>query len=318
MVFLSDNQNLSNPPNPLKTQSCVFHLRNSQADRSLNISWQGTAIAHCNSPSYLGVTLDRSLTFKDHCLKTKQKVGSRNILLRKLTTITWGTSPHVLRTTGLALCFSAGEYACPVWHRSAHAREVDVALNETCRTVTGCLKPTPLNSLYPAAGIAPLPVRREIACAIEKCKQEVDDRHPLYGTTPAQQRLRSRRSFLRATEALTVPGRPEEARCNMWQEHYKLPAECSGPAEKLPAGRDLPWPTWKSLNRLRTQVGRCKDNMSKWGYSDQDSMCVCGTGPQSMPHLLACPECPSTCTLTDLWAATDDAIKVAEYWSKLV
>ena len=48
-------------------------------------------------------------------------------------------------TSNILLVGSAGEYACPMWHRSAHhAQEVDVALNETCRIITGCLKPTPL------------------------------------------------------------------------------------------------------------------------------------------------------------------------------
>ena len=34
----------------------------------------------------------------------------------------------------------------------------------------------------------------------------------------------------------------------------------------FPAGTENPWTTWKALNRLRTQVGRSKVNMSKLGY----------------------------------------------------
>ena len=36
--------------------------------------------------------------------------------------------------------------------------------------------------------------------------------------------------------------------------------------EHLPTGTENPWTTWKALNRLRTQVGRSRVNMSKWGY----------------------------------------------------
>ena len=65
-------------------------------------------------------------------------------------------SPHVLRTTALALSFSAAsEYACPVWERSAHASHLDPVLNKTCRLITGCVKPTNTNNLHLLAGISP-------------------------------------------------------------------------------------------------------------------------------------------------------------------
>lgn len=43
---------------------------------------------------------------------------------------------------GLALCYSAREYASLVWRMLAHAKRVYVALNNTNRIITGCLKPT--------------------------------------------------------------------------------------------------------------------------------------------------------------------------------
>lgn len=54
-------------PNPSKTQSCAFHVRNRKAGRTLNISWQGvpiTYIGYSTHPKYLGITLDRSLPEK--------------------------------------------------------------------------------------------------------------------------------------------------------------------------------------------------------------------------------------------------------------
>jgi hypothetical protein len=53
---------------------------------------------------YLGVTLDRFLTYRAHCEKLKKKIASRNGLLRKLTGSCWGAQPHTLRTTAIALC----------------------------------------------------------------------------------------------------------------------------------------------------------------------------------------------------------------------
>ena len=76
--------------------------------------------------------------------KLKAKIQSRNALLSKLANSKWEANPYTLRTTVLARCFSTAEYACPVWERSAHAAKIDSALNDTCRRITGCLKPTPL------------------------------------------------------------------------------------------------------------------------------------------------------------------------------
>ncbi|KAF0752130.1 Uncharacterized protein FWK35_00016109 [Aphis craccivora] len=67
----------------------------------------------------------------------------------------WGAPLNIIRTTGLALCFSTGEYASPVWNQSKHAKHIDTALNETCRLITLCLKATSLKYVYPLAGITP-------------------------------------------------------------------------------------------------------------------------------------------------------------------
>jgi hypothetical protein len=112
-------------------------------------------------PQYLGVKLDRALTFK-HCLATTQKVCSRNNIIRKLTNTYWGAQPQVLLTSALALSFSAAEYAAIVWRNSVHAKQVDIAINKTARIVPGCLKPTPVDSIYPLIGVASPYVRRNI------------------------------------------------------------------------------------------------------------------------------------------------------------
>ena len=44
--------------NPTKTQVSLFHLRNCECGKQLNISWNGVNLTHCNHPVYIGVTLD--------------------------------------------------------------------------------------------------------------------------------------------------------------------------------------------------------------------------------------------------------------------
>ena len=55
-------------PNPANTQICCFHLRNRDAKHKLNVAWNGLELDHHPNPIYLGVTLDRTLSFKQRAL----------------------------------------------------------------------------------------------------------------------------------------------------------------------------------------------------------------------------------------------------------
>jgi hypothetical protein len=57
-------------PNPSKTESCVFHLSTHHANRTLDIQFVATQIQRVEHSKYLGVTLDRSLTYNTHLSKT--------------------------------------------------------------------------------------------------------------------------------------------------------------------------------------------------------------------------------------------------------
>ena len=302
--------------NSAKTQVCAFHLRNKQASRHLNISWSGTRLEHCQNPVYLGVTLDRSLSFRAHVEKTKAKVCTRNNILSKLTNIKWGARPETLRTTAVALCFSAAEYACPAWERSPHAKKIDPALNASCRAITGCLRPTNTNSLYLLAGIAPPDIRRAVASRAERLRQTTDNRHPLHGHVPTPTRLKSRKSFLPSTTPLNTTA--THARLQMWNDSLTaVPSTTKMDmpvTECLPPGAEEPWQKWKCLNRLRAGVGRSKVSLKKWGYTTGSTMCDCGTEPQTMQHLLHCPLLEDDCTVSDLATNTGKAQKCVKQW----
>lgn len=268
---------------------------------------------HVDTPKYLGVKLDRTLIFKAHCEDMKLKVCARNNIIRKLTSSRWGAQPNVLRTSALALCFSTAEYAAPVWQNSSHVSKVDTALNETGRIITGCLRPTPVDKIYHLAGIAPPGVRRRAAAEVEKKKQENDPRHPMFGSGIQPPRLKSRKSFLRTSEAITST--PSARRIELWRNVTS--EELARKVKEEPAaGYHLPYPTWKTLNRLRTGVSRCKQNLHRWGYITGDALCECGE-LQNAEHLLVCPKLPEACTLEDLFLANDRAIKAAEFWTSV-
>ena len=192
----------------------------------------------------------------------KAKTAARNNVLRKLANSKWGTHPSTIKTTALALCYSTAEYACPVWERSAHAHKVDPVLNDACRTITGCLQPTNVENLYLLAGIAPPAVRRSVTAQRERKKQVNDNRHPLHGHILPRKRLKSRNSFIHATDELIQS--PSTRRLEQWSQHlqsvpHRLPQT---PSECLASGASGTWTEWRCLNRLRTKMGRCKHNLS--------------------------------------------------------
>ena len=190
---------------------------------------------------------------------------TRNNLLRKLANSLWGASAPTLGATALALRYSVAEYACIVWERSSHSKKLDPTLNDSCRAITGCLKLTSVDSLHVLSGIAPPDIRRSVASRMERLCPSQDRRHPCHDIQPAQKRLKSRKSFLHTVQSLTEP--PHVARCRLWEDrrssnhhHDKLPLLTK---EQLPLGYNQDWRMWKSLNRLRTGMGRSKVNMRK-------------------------------------------------------
>ena len=226
--------------NPTKTQVSLFHLRNRECGKQLNISWNGVNLTHCNLQVYPGVTLDRTLSYKAHIEKTNKKVGTRNNIIRKLRTSKWGATPTTLRSSALALSYSAAEYACPVLELSTHAKKLDATLNETYRMITGCLKPTNTNSLPVPTGIASSYTRRAVESSTERTRQTTDERH--LGHLGVVPRLKSRKSFIKCTEPISTTAKA--ARMELWGERLE-PLDASvhlniSPDEHVPAGAENP------------------------------------------------------------------------------
>ena len=73
--------------NPKKTQVTVFHLRNKEAKKSLKVVWNETELENTTYPKYLGVTLDRSASYKQHIQNTKMKLATHNNLLTTMVMI---------------------------------------------------------------------------------------------------------------------------------------------------------------------------------------------------------------------------------------
>ena len=167
--------------------------------------------------------------------------------------------------------------------------------------ITGCLKPTNTNSLSEHAGITPSDIRRAVASRTERTWQATDERYPLNGHLGMVPRLISRKSFMTCTKPINTT--VKTARLELWRERLG-PLDASWGAEN-------PWTTWKALNRLRTQVGRSRVNMFKWGFSYEQE--TCGIR-QTMQYLLACSMMGTAWSPLDRTPAYGIAIGCATHW----
>lgn len=131
-----------------------------------------------------------------------------------------GANAHTLRRSAVSLCFSAGEYAIPVWSSFVHTKQIDTILNESCHLVTGCLKNTPLPKIYQLAGIAPPNIHQEVAADWERTKVETDIQHLLHSQNTPNFRLKSRKSFKKMTKLLDK--HPEEVQIERWKLSLSL------------------------------------------------------------------------------------------------
>jgi len=69
-----------------KTASAAFHLKK-EAKHELNVNHSNNTLSFCSEAKYLGVTLDRTLTCRQHLESLRKKLTSRIALLRLLTKV---------------------------------------------------------------------------------------------------------------------------------------------------------------------------------------------------------------------------------------
>ena len=298
-------------PSANKTVSSLFHLHHAASHSQLQLSIQGKSLRHDPLPVYLGVSLDRTLTYKDHIIKTAKKLKSRNNLISKLAGTNWGARTNTLRTSALALCYSVAEYCAPVWAQSAHVHRLDVQLNHTMRLISGTLRPTEIPWLPVLSNIAPPDIRRWAASAKLLSNIQSHDNLPLLQDIydPPSRRLLSRNPIW-----AHIPD-PCQSVSSKWKEAWLSSSAHNkdiilDPSVKVP-GFDLPRTLWVKLNRFRVDCGCCARDKWRWGVNSSP-LCSCG-GVQSMTHIVK--DCPLT-SFPGGVAALHSASESATYWLK--
>ena len=132
----------------------AFYLHNREAKRELKVYANGQLLPLFSVPTYLGVKMDRPLTFRHHLETFHRKPATRVLILRRPAGSEWGADAKTLRTAALSLVYSTAEYCAPVWCGSAHTRLIDSVLKDVLHIVTGCVCHTPTDNLPVVVAVA--------------------------------------------------------------------------------------------------------------------------------------------------------------------
>ena len=254
-------------------------------------------------PTYLGLKLDRALTYRQHLELLCKKLSTHVSLLRRLAGSGLGAGAKTLRTAALSLIYSTAEYCAPAWYCSRHTRLIDSVLNDALRIVTGCLRPTPTDNLPDLSGVQPAELRGKEATFSLANRSSLDPGNILHGQLAelqavSKERLKSRRPSVPAARKqlhnLSELGTCAAQRTNLTRdiEYFKsmsaLGVYVSQVSTRL-IGMSLTRTALVTLNRLHTGVGRFGSSMYKWGLASS-AKCECGASEQTADHIiLTCP-----------------------------
>nr|XP_019529549.2 uncharacterized protein LOC109401447 [Aedes albopictus] len=145
--------------NAAKTKAILFQNN----DKELDIGINGTKIETVRNHRYLGITIDRYLSFGVHIREVREKVQHRLNMVKILSGTKSGAHPEMLGRIYVALCRSVLEYGCSVYNNAkpTNRRIVSVINNQCLRKIVGATKSTPLNALSALSGQEPLEFRQE-------------------------------------------------------------------------------------------------------------------------------------------------------------
>ena len=153
-----------------KTTYSVFSLSPNQKKVVLKIN--GECLKQELSPTYLGITFDRRLTWKSHIEKAEKKAKTRLTIVRKLAGSKWGADMKTLNKAYVGNVRPALEYGIATWGNAAKSNldRLTKVQNQATRIMTGAIKSTPVKDLESITGIQPLCDRRAMKMLVQDAK----------------------------------------------------------------------------------------------------------------------------------------------------
>ena len=329
--------------NPDKSSATLFTTDNSQLNTELKLTMNNIPIPTTQTPKVLGVTFDRSLTFRHHIDNAKEKANKSLNLLKALSGTSWGKQKETLLSTYKAVVRPHLEYASTVWSPNAaptNINKLQIVQNAALRTVTGCTKDTPIQHLNDETSSLPFSNHLQLHSSLLRQRSHLDS-HPLFPYTDPHRYDNKR--YLRPTIfhnkdytynipldtnlpiSDTIKSNCQEIHSTIVQGYLsnRQPNFILGepPPNIDKSEMSLPRQTRRTLAQLRT--GRSsslltylnKINPTKY----PSSLCpACNIHPHDTHHLFTCTTFPTQLTPKDLWSRPVEVAALLASWSSVL
>ena len=198
--------------NVTKSEVSVFTNSTNEAKWRPKIMMLGNEIPFNPAPKFLGVHLDRSLSFQEHVKQTTQKASTRLRILSCLASKEWGWSKLNLKRVFMATFRSILDYAGSSWQpflSETQLKKLDTCQNKALRLITGQYSSTPVEALRLESGVQSYQTTSKKLIAISREKADrVDPEHPrhmaLCPENPVVHRT-SRQSWRKKSDEILAP-----------------------------------------------------------------------------------------------------------------
>ena len=149
------------PLNPNKREASFFSVDPHHGNLQPNFLLLGSRLRFNPTPTFLGVTFDRTLSFSKHVSSLKAKFFPRLKALRCISASSWGPSKESLSVLYKSILLSLLTYASPVWFpflSATNINKLERLHRAASRAITSCLSSFPIPLLLSKASLPSLRV----------------------------------------------------------------------------------------------------------------------------------------------------------------
>jgi ribonuclease HI len=166
--------------NRTKTEATCFSLSTKKEQFSLKIN--GEDVPQQDTTKYLGVTLDKRLTWTPHINTMQGKAVKRMAVMKKLAGTRWGANTRILTQVYTGSVRPHMEYASNAWSTAAqsNSENLNKVQNASMRLITGAMKTTPIAEMEKMTGLLSLQERRDEKLLRQSEKMKRLPTHPLH------------------------------------------------------------------------------------------------------------------------------------------
>ncbi|GBO20698.1 hypothetical protein AVEN_140345-1 [Araneus ventricosus] len=158
LIWCNDNGHTLSPTK----SSCVHFCRKRGMHPDPVIRIHDTVIPVVEKVPFLGIILDRKLTFLPHVLQLRKRCGKLLNIIKVLSTTSWGADRTALLQIYQSVILSRIDYGCEVYGSACSSvlRRLDPIHHSALRICSGAFRTSPVHSLYAVCHQMPLHLRR--------------------------------------------------------------------------------------------------------------------------------------------------------------